>query len=298
MKKPIVAVHSGNFHADDVFAVAMLQLLLGDDAFDVVRTRDKDLVDTADWVCDVGRVYDPEHQRFDHHQPGAPVRENGIPYTASGLVWKHYGAEICGSADVAARVDEVLIQDLDAVDNGSHSYQPTPMHDTLRPVTIDNLVQMFRAPWGEDGNPDEAFPHAVAFAKGILERHIAHAQSAIEAEKIVQHAIEHHDGKNYVVFDTHMSLSAFPADTPFAVAVMPYEKADGNWKVIALRKHPREFPSRVLFPPEWAGLEGDEFKKVSGIPDAVFCHARRSSAYAATKEGAIALAQHVEPNNG
>ena len=86
-----VVTHSGNFHGDDVFAVAAFQLLLGVDEVQVIRTRDDATIEKGDYVVDVGGVYDHEQNRYDHHQPGAPVRENGIPYAAFGLMWKHYG---------------------------------------------------------------------------------------------------------------------------------------------------------------------------------------------------------------
>jgi len=41
----LVATHPGNFHADDVFAVATLGLALGE--LDVVRTRDEALTARA-----------------------------------------------------------------------------------------------------------------------------------------------------------------------------------------------------------------------------------------------------------
>ena len=41
MKKIIIATHSGSFHADDLFAVATLSLLLGKENIEVIRTRDE-----------------------------------------------------------------------------------------------------------------------------------------------------------------------------------------------------------------------------------------------------------------
>ena len=84
-KKVIIVTHDGMFHSDDVFAVAALLSLL--DATPaiatVVRTRDEDLMRKADFVVDVGGVYDSEKNRFDHHQEGgAGKRLNGISYAA------------------------------------------------------------------------------------------------------------------------------------------------------------------------------------------------------------------------
>ena len=80
-----IITHSGSFQADDIFAVAILLLAVGES--EVVRTRDKDQIALADYVVDVGMIYDPAQNRFDHHQPGgAGERPNGIPHASSGLV--------------------------------------------------------------------------------------------------------------------------------------------------------------------------------------------------------------------
>ena len=68
-KKVKIITHSGSFHADEVFAVATLKLMLGKDfEIEVIRSRDKSDWDSGDYVVDVGGVYDPSRQRFDHHQ--------------------------------------------------------------------------------------------------------------------------------------------------------------------------------------------------------------------------------------
>ena len=64
-----VAVHSGNFHPDDVFAVAALAIYFGYIP-KVIRTRDQQVINKADYVLDVGRLYNPLTNRFDHHGEG------------------------------------------------------------------------------------------------------------------------------------------------------------------------------------------------------------------------------------
>src|SRR3712207_7557428 len=66
--------HPGNFHADDVFAVAVLQLVHGE--LEVVRTRDPELHAAADVRIDVGGRHDPATGDFDHHQDRKSTRLN------------------------------------------------------------------------------------------------------------------------------------------------------------------------------------------------------------------------------
>lgn len=67
-KKLKIITHSGKFHADEVFATAVLEILLGKDKVEIIRSRDNSVIDSGDYVVDVGGVYDPKTNRFDHHQ--------------------------------------------------------------------------------------------------------------------------------------------------------------------------------------------------------------------------------------
>src|SRR5215213_6104431 len=90
-----VATHSGSFHADDVFALAALSML--GEPIEVVRTRDADAMAACDVRVDVGFADDPATGDFDHHQRGgAGERPNGVRYASFGLVWRAYGARLCG----------------------------------------------------------------------------------------------------------------------------------------------------------------------------------------------------------
>ena len=75
---PAVAMtHGGKFHADDVFSAALLRLLRPD-----IRIHRGFQVPEAF----EGLVFDIGLGPFDHHQQDAPVRENGVPYAAFGLL--------------------------------------------------------------------------------------------------------------------------------------------------------------------------------------------------------------------
>ena len=57
-----IITHDGKFHADDVFAVATLLLILRRESpsVSIVRSRDSALVARADFVIDVGGQYNEE----------------------------------------------------------------------------------------------------------------------------------------------------------------------------------------------------------------------------------------------
>lgn len=64
----LLATHSGTFHADDVFGVGVLMGVFP--SHTLVRTRKQALIDQADFVVDVGGIWDAATGRFDHHQRG------------------------------------------------------------------------------------------------------------------------------------------------------------------------------------------------------------------------------------
>jgi uncharacterized UPF0160 family protein len=93
--RPILVTHSGRFHCDDVFAYAIFRLSLGlteaGRDHTVIRTREPAVIKAANIAWDVGLVFDPQAGRFDHHQRGAPLRPDGTPYSAAGLIWQVHG---------------------------------------------------------------------------------------------------------------------------------------------------------------------------------------------------------------
>lgn len=99
-KSPItIQTHDKRFHVDDVGAVALLSSYYNQKNIQIqlIRSRDKSLIDIADILVDVGGVYDPINKKYDHHQDNCnEVFGDGftIPLSSIGMVWKHYGIEL------------------------------------------------------------------------------------------------------------------------------------------------------------------------------------------------------------
>lgn len=73
MKTVFVVTHDKLFHADEVSAVALLKIAFPNTNFEVIRTRDEDIIREFQaiddvFVIDVGLVYDEDKLNFDHHQ--------------------------------------------------------------------------------------------------------------------------------------------------------------------------------------------------------------------------------------
>lgn len=288
-----VATHSGSFHPDEVFAVATLQLFLGDSDLQIIRTRDESVIEKADWVIDVGGVYDVETNRFDHHQNGSPMRDNGIPYSSFGLVWKHLGEQITGSVEITNFIEEAIAQPVDAGDNGVNLYTLNELK--VAPCEMYSVIGSFKPVWGSDKTEDEAFVEAVDFARGFLERKISFAKANIEMKQVVQAGYEAAENKALLVFDEPVNRHSFIEYPDVNVIVYPSESSgEQTWRAVVIATDYHTFSNRAEFPEAWAGLRDVELAAVSGIEDAVFCHKGRYFFVAHSKEGAIKAAQAVE----
>lgn len=285
-----IITHSSGFHADDVFAVATLQLHLGAENMNVVRTRDEEMIATGDWVVDVGGVYDPEAKRFDHHQNGAPIRENGIPYAAFGLVWKHIGTDVAGSADIADEIEKHFVMAIDANDNGVSLV--TLSEHGIRPPTFSDMVGLFNPRRGSGEDLDAAFMEAVGVARRLIERAIVHATARAEMRHIANDVYERASDKQVLVFEEPMSRTHMIEYPEVLFMICPDDPATNtNWTATAIAKAKDTFETRMPFPEVWAGLRGEELAAASGIPDAIFCHRNRFLFVAASKEGVCAAVE-------
>lgn len=286
-----IVVHNGEFHADDVFAVAALKLYLGDDyAVELVRSRDESVLSEADFVVDVGRTYDAAKGRFDHHQPGgAGERENGVPYASFGLVWKTYGIDLSGSDDAAKIIDQRLVQPIDALDNGVQiSKEIIP---NLRPYDVSSVVGIMNQIC-EDSTEEclfEVFLEAVDWAKRILSLEITNARYLIDSKDIFIRAYERSEDKRIIVLDQDCAWESIVVDFVEPLYVV-YPKGS-DWRVKAVRVGINTFENRKNLPLAWAGKSDDELTKATGVPGGIFCHNKLFLAAAQTREGAIKMAE-------
>src|SRR5262245_38094078 len=95
-----LVTHSGGFHADELLSSVVLTRLFP--AARITRSRSPDWITPSGdrIIYDVGGIYDPEARIFDHHQRGAPLRDDGKPYSSFGLIWKHYGRDYLAASGV------------------------------------------------------------------------------------------------------------------------------------------------------------------------------------------------------
>lgn len=288
----IITTHGGAFHADDIFAVATLILVLKEE-YTIVRTRDEALFADSDYLIDVGGVLDPSKGRFDHHQQGgAGERKNGIPYASFGLLWNTYGLELCGgNAEAMERIDNLLVVGIDAIDNGVEIF--TNLHKGVYPYTIGNFFQSFH-PSGnatiEDN--DRTFINCVNLAKDLLAREILNAIEQVTLQQKVIEIYQKAGDKRVLILDGRYPWGDVVQRFPEPLFVVYPDRNHGErWSAKAVRVDPMSFTPRKKYPESWAGKSNEEFRDVSGVSDAVFCHRDRFLVVAKSREGAVKLAE-------
>ncbi|WP_157504663.1 MYG1 family protein [Dyadobacter beijingensis] len=173
-----VVTHDTTFHADDVFAVAMLtQFHAG---FNLIRTRDENilnyaLLDPQIVVLDVGGQYEPEKLNFDHHQ------DTALPSAAS-LIYQHFNDRICPKPAQPYFEEFVSVIDLLDTNRGNIYGQLDALPAGFR--TVDNLIKGFNRDVTDPTQQDKQFRLAVDFAVDIVknEKHFALLRNRLETD--------------------------------------------------------------------------------------------------------------------
>ncbi|KAA5614207.1 MYG1 family protein [Rhodovastum atsumiense] len=301
--RPLLATHSGSFHLDDAFAYVVLCLARGlhEPGRDhtLVRTRDEATIAGADVVWDVGAVYDPAASRFDHHQRGAPVREDHTPFSAAGLVWRHHGEQAVQTlldqdgtggpaAAIAAVIDQEVVRRIDAIDNG--------VGEPGDALNLSAIVEDHNPAWdspavGDRTAEDAAFLRAAGLVDGFLRRRVAMVRARLAAEAVVATAHARSADPRLLELDRKLPWEGpvFTQGLPVLYALYPVP--NGNWMVDAMPPEPGSFAQRLPLPAAWAGLRDADLAAASGVADAVFVHPRRFVGAARSREGALALAR-------
>ncbi len=282
-----IAVHDNAFHADDVFAIAILKLVYPNAK--IIRTRKEDLLKKTDIRVDVGRSYNPKKGDFDHHQPsGAGKRENGIPYAAAGLIWKHFGKKLA-SLNSWNKIDERIMQYIDANDNGIKTF----LTKNTEPYTISNAISGLNPPW-LDINAKKFYRNfikAASIAEYILKTEIKREEEIIYARRILRDKIKKNYFNEYLVLNKYIPWEETLVNESKLKFIIYRESLNSKWLACAVPKKLNSFENRKDFPREWAGLADKELEKTTGVKGAIFCHNNLFIVAANAKEAVIKLVE-------
>ena len=320
----LIATHSGSFHADDVFGIAVLATLFPD--HEIIRTRNADELARADFVVDVGGTWEPARGRFDHHQrgfEGARMRqdENGTAiaaegYASAGLVWREFGkayvahvAQALGHAlepqvidKITADVDAALVRYIDLVDNGAADVAPGIFG-------LSSQLSLLNTTWLEERDLDadalaalqlERFHQAMALVDQSLRRFVLRAIGQVLAADTVRRSERLLEGRVLLLAEGGMPWTRVVLEEmPDVLLVIYPESGRDQYQIRTVPAASGSFASRMDLPAAWAGLRDEQLAATTGIFDAVFCHLNLFIAGARTLDGALRMAAAaIEAHDG
>lgn len=305
----LIATHSGRFHADDVWAVTVLDVVFP--GCELVRTRDMELISRADFAVDVGGVWDAKEGRFDHHQKGfSGARQSGVIYASAGLVWKEHGprcVEIIAQdyaglplsrADaqhIAYGIDADLVQYLDMSDTGAAKNAPGG-------YGLSAVISGFNPSWIEEQRESGSdrvealklskFRRAMEFMRDVLGNAVKYRLGAMLAAEEVRRSDALEEGRILVLKNGAMPwASVVRNEMPKVRFVIGHDLAAQRYTIHTVPAGADTFESRKDLPAAWAGLRAEELALATGVSDAVFCHNNLFIAAAESFSGALALAR-------
>ncbi|THU74321.1 hypothetical protein C4D60_Mb04t32130 [Musa balbisiana] len=316
-----VGTHNGSFHCDEALGCFLIRLTEKFSGAEVVRTRDSQLLETLDAVLDVGGVYDPIRDRYDHHQNGfSEVFGHGFntKLSSAGLVYKHYGKEIIakelqldeGHENVQRlylSVYKSFVEAIDAIDNGINQYDTDQPPKYVNNTHLSSRVGRLNLDWMDPDQSSEkenaAFQQAMMLAGGeFLESVRFHVRSWLPARSIVLECLASRcnvdPSGEIMVLDRFCpwKLHLFELEKelkidPLIKYVIFQDERSKSWRVQAVAVSPDMFESRRPLPLPWRGLRDDELSEKSGIPGCVFVHMGGFIGGNQTYDGALAMAR-------
>ncbi|KAF4350367.1 hypothetical protein G4B88_030885 [Cannabis sativa] len=284
----LIGTHNGTFHCDEALACYFLRLTNKFSAAKILRTRDIQVLDSLEALVDVGGVYDPSRNRFDHHQHGFhQVLGHGFTtkLSSAGLVYKA----------------------IDAIDNGINQYDIDQPPKYVNNTNLSSRVGRLNLDWLDHDlsseKEDEAFQCAMNLAGSeFLDILNFHARSWLPARSIVMECLLARGN-----IDPSKEIMVLTKSCPWKLHIFELEEEmkidppikyviyqdDRNktWRIQAVAISHDKFESRRPLPSVWRGLEHDKLSEVAGIPGCVFVHMSGFIGGNLSYEGALAMAR-------
>lgn len=260
----VVAVHGGEFHADDAACCALLQLTYGTENVSVKREFKIESTEGLDFILDIGQIDEVSDNlvRLDHHPVSGKQEDKGVLTTVKDGSGENVSIPHCAFTKLAQLVwedesqevqDELLqtvLVPLAMQDNGIEVSGFTPRAFPF------GFVHEFNGAWDEDRAPTmqyERFMQAVAIVRQVLERIIVRTRSKFAAASIINDAIA--NSKDGIV--------VLPRFAPWQDYVLAANNGQPTWKLVVFPSNRGGFMIQVV--PKEAG----SFAAWVNIPETV-----------------------------
>jgi uncharacterized UPF0160 family protein len=299
--RKLVGTHSGCFHADEVLASTIAKYSNEFKDFWMVRSRNYEILNKADLVCDVGGIYDPATHRYDHHMKEFTHNfdeKMKIKMSSAGLIFKHLGMEIIENILKAWNIHEEnkeniqkiydkvylnFIAYVDGADNGINQYPDDIQPRYANTTCFGSRIGRMNPEWNEKADQSERFK----LAQDIAEDEFLHqvkfvAKSYLPAYSIVKGAIENrfkaHESGKIIVFEKScpwkdlLFVIEEEMNIKNEIIFAIYKASETDFRVQTVPITLGNFKFRKGLHEHWRGMEKDKLAGISGIEDIIFVH--------------------------
>jgi len=273
------------------------------------------VLNTLDVLVDVGDVYDPERNRYDHHQRSfgeTTLDENhGIRLSSSGLVYKHFGrrvlAEIAGDLneqeleEVYYKIYDNYMEEIDAHDNGVSQYDKSIIAKYKSESSISYRVSRMNPQWNDPiKDEDGQFLKAMNLVgEDFLSVANFYLKSWLPARTLVQHSLDQRyeiDETGSIIYLESLCpwiehLHSLEKLIGAEIKIVIYKSSASDFRVQSVPIRPDSFENRAPLPEPWRGIRGDELSLLSGIDGCIFAHANGFIGGNKTLTGAVEMAR-------
>jgi uncharacterized UPF0160 family protein len=271
-------------------------------------------------------VYDPERQRFDHHQrefTGTFSEKFKTKLSSAGLVYKHFGREILSNIinsetdpdqrdQVPAIVDSFydkiykdFMEHVDGIDNGVTVADGELKYHVS--TTLSSRVNRFNPPWNQlfttatlnDGFKQAMLLTGTEFVNYVLDLYKSWwpARSIVQKALQERRSLEGNEAGQLVVlpiacpWKDHLFELEGAGEAPVLYVVYP--DSGGSWRIQAVPETPNSFHSRKKLPEVWCGLRDQQLSEKVGLAGCIFVHASGFIGGHQTRDGALHMARTV-----
>ncbi|MCR5536636.1 MAG: MYG1 family protein [Succinivibrio sp.] len=316
----LIATHDGTFHADETMACAIITYLY--DRSKIIRSRNSELLETADLIIDVSSLNDEKH--YDHHSKDFNrKRSNGIRYATAGLMWEKYGMAFMRKVaeqelsstlkpelleHACARIDREIMCMIDINDNGDLTSFTTMLgnpqtasEEQLLHVinefyqndpNISYIVAMMNSTVQSEEEQNKQFTLTVKMLKTILEHSAINAlQTEIGIEKVLK---AYKGGQMLILHERLPWTSAVFAnmETFKDCLIAIYPDRNQRWRIQSLPvSQAQRFSNRLSAPVELRGLNDEALNQATGLENLNFIHRSGFTGGASTYEDCLKLAR-------
>lgn len=304
-----IGTHNGAFHCDEVMACFMLKALPQYKDAEIIRTRNPEILKKCDIVVDVGGVFDPGSNRFDHHQKtfnqtmlSLKKGESVTQLSSAGLIYAYFGKNVIRQfvdtndekmlQRIYDRVYDNFIEEIDVHDNGI----------CLSYTALSSRIANFRPAWNDAvKDMDAGFYEAMTLAKAEFVDLVQHMERVwwparqfvadalkrrfeLAAGQIIsletncpwKHHLEDLEKEENIEGEILFCISEASQNTPV------------TWQIQSISR-PKLYFRRVTLKKDWFGLMNEELSKISGVKGCVYVNSTGSYGVNKTKKGAIQM---------